>query len=109
MKIVIAGSSGLVGSALTDSLVRDGHTVVRLLRSGSGTRKENGSGDRNQTRNRTKAQPNNSAKIIDVTWNPNTCDLEGEPFGADQGKIEGSNALVNLAGASITGPSGGTQ
>src|SRR6266850_4950482 len=103
MKIVIAGSSGLVGSALTDSLVRDGHTVVRLLR--SGTRKDNGSGKRNQTQNQTTSQPNSSAKIIDVTWNPNTCDLEGEPFGADQEKIEGSDALVNLAGASIAGSS----
>src|SRR5882724_7336046 len=105
MKIVIAGSSGLVGSALTDSLVRDGHTVVRLLRSGSGARKENGSGKRSQTQNQTTAPPNSSAKIIDVTWNPNTCDLEGEPFGADQEKIEGSDALVNLAGASIAGAS----
>jgi uncharacterized protein (TIGR01777 family) len=104
MKIVIAGSSGLVGTALTDSLVRDGHTVVRLLRSGSGAQSENGSGKRNQTRNRT-AQADSSAKIIDITWNPNTCDLEGEPFGADQGKIEGSDALVNLAGASIAGAS----
>jgi hypothetical protein len=105
MKIVIAGSSGLVGSALTDSLIRDGHTVVRLVRSGSAAQKENGSGKRSQTQNRTTAQPNSSAKIIDVTWNPNTCDLEGEPFGADREKVEGSDALVNLAGASIAGAS----
>jgi uncharacterized protein len=105
MKIVIAGSSGLVGSALTDSLVRGGHTVVRLLRRGSGPQKENGSGQRSQTPDRTTAQANSSAKIIDVVWNPNTCDLEGEPFGSDQEKIEGSDALVNLAGASIAGAS----
>jgi uncharacterized protein len=105
MKIVIAGSSGLVGTALTDSLVRDGHTVIRLLRSGSGAQKENGSGKRSQTKNRPAAQPNNSAKIMDIAWNPTTCDLEGEPFGADQEKIEGSDALVNLAGASIAGAS----
>jgi uncharacterized protein (TIGR01777 family) len=102
MKIVMAGSSGLVGSALTDSLVRDGHTVVRLVRSGSGAEKESGD-KRNQAKNRTAAPPNSSAKIIDVAWNPNTCDLEGEPFGADQEKVEGSDALVNLAGASIAG------
>lgn len=102
MKIVMAGSSGLVGSALTDSLVRDGHTVVRLVRSGSGAEKENGD-KRNQSENRTAAPPSSSARIIDVVWNPNTCDLEGEPFGADQEKIEGSDALVNLAGASIAG------
>jgi uncharacterized protein (TIGR01777 family) len=105
MKILIAGSSGLVGTALTDSLARDGHTVVRLLRSGSGVKKENGSGDGKATRNRAAAGPNSSAKIIDVVWNPNTCDLEGEPFGPDQEKIEGSDALVNLAGASIAGAS----
>jgi len=105
MKIVIAGSSGLVGSALTDSLVRDGHTVVRLLRSGSGAKSENGTGERSETKNRNAALTNNSAKIIEIAWNPNTCDLEGEPFGADQEKIEGSDALVNLAGASIAGAS----
>jgi uncharacterized protein (TIGR01777 family) len=103
MKIVMAGSSGLVGSALTDSLVRDGHTVLRLLRSGSGAKKENSSAGQNQSKNRTAAPPNGSARIVDVVWNPNTCDLEGEPFGADQEKIEGSDALVNLAGASIAG------
>src|SRR5712664_1029904 len=103
MKVVIAGSSGLVGSALTDSLVRDGHTVVRLVRSGSGVKRETG-GQKNETKNRTEQQ-SRSPKIIDVTWNPNTCDLEGEPFGADQEKIEGSDALVNLAGASIAGAS----
>jgi uncharacterized protein len=102
MKIVIAGSRGLVGTALTDSLVRDGHTVVRLVRSGSSAEKENG-GKRSRTTNQTTAPRNSSAKIIDVAWNPNTCDLEGEPFGADQEKIEGSDALVNLAGASIAG------
>ena len=105
MKIVIAGSSGLVGTALTDSLARDGHTVVRLLRSGSGAKSENGAGERNETKNRSAAQTKGSARIIDLAWNPNTCDLEGEPFGADQEKIEGSDALVNLAGASIAGAS----
>jgi len=105
MKIVIAGSSGLVGSALTDSLVRDGHTVVRLMRSGSGAKKENGSGRKSETANRSAVQADSSAKIINVVWNPNTCDLEGEPFGADQEKIEGSDVLVNLAGASMAGAS----
>ena len=105
MKIVIAGSSGLVGTALTDSLVRDGHTVVRLQRSGSGAKKKNNAGERSQTRNRGGAQRSDSGKIIDIEWNPNTCDLEGEPFGADQEKMERSDALVNLAGASIAGAS----
>src|SRR6266853_4204100 len=105
MKIVIAGSSGLLGSALTDSLVHDGHTVVRLVRSGSGAQKEHGSGGKSEKANRTGGHPNRSAKIVDVVWNPNTCDLEGEPFGEDQEKIEGCDAVVNLAGASIAGAS----
>jgi uncharacterized protein (TIGR01777 family) len=105
MKIVIAGSRGLVGTALTDSLLRDGHTVVRLLRSGSGAKKESASGDGRQKENGRSAQKGDSGTVIDITWNPNTCDLEGEPFGAEQEKVEGSDALVNLAGASIASES----
>jgi uncharacterized protein len=37
MRIAITGSSGLIGSALTTSLEADGHTVVRVVRSGGGT------------------------------------------------------------------------
>src|SRR6266403_5630381 len=105
MKVVITGSSGLVGTALKNSLVRDGHTVVRLLRSGSGSKKENakGSGERRQEQSGKPALKNEVGKIVDVVWNPNTCDLEGEPFGADGEKIEGADAVVNLAGASIAG------
>ncbi|MCU1241943.1 MAG: hypothetical protein JWO71_2669 [Candidatus Acidoferrum typicum] len=101
MKIVIAGSSGLVGTALTDSLVRDGHTVVRLQRSGSSAKKQNGKSGGRNAKEGGPAQKNDSGKIIDIAWNPNTCDLEGEPFGAEQEEVEGSGALVNLAGASI--------
>jgi NAD dependent epimerase/dehydratase family enzyme len=60
MKIVIAGSRGLVGTALTDSLLRDGHTVVRLLRSGSGAKKESASGDGRQKENGRSAQKGDS-------------------------------------------------
>lgn len=35
MKIVISGASGLIGTALTDSLKKDGHTVIPLTRSKS--------------------------------------------------------------------------
>lgn len=34
MKIVISGSTGLIGSALTRALLDDGHTVTRLVRPG---------------------------------------------------------------------------
>jgi hypothetical protein len=102
MRIVIAGSSGLVGSALTNSLARDGHTVVRLQRSGSGANaeKSRNRGGRHQEKHKI-SQGSEAGKIISVTWNPNTCDLEGEPFGEERDKIEGADAVVNLAGASI--------
>jgi uncharacterized protein (TIGR01777 family) len=102
MKIVIAGSSGLVGTALTDSLLRDGHTVVRLQRSGSGAKSQNGKSRGRTDRVAGRAAQKRDSEIIDIAWNPNTCDLEGEPFGAEQEKVEGSDALVNLAGASIS-------
>jgi uncharacterized protein len=103
MKVVIAGSSGLVGTALTDSLVRDGHTVVRLQRSGSGAKSTDVTKRAEPPRSASNkfAKPSQAGKIIDVLWNPNTCDLEGEPFGEEQKHIEGADALVNLAGASI--------
>jgi len=101
MKVVLTGASGLVGTALTETLVREGHTVVRLVRRGSSDNK-NGKRNDGDAANR---QPGGLKNVIDVGWNPNTCDLEGEPFGEDQEKIEGADAAVNLAGASIAGES----
>ena len=46
MRVVIAGARGLVGTALTESLVRDGHTVSRMVR------------------------PGETSKPGDVNWNP---------------------------------------
>ena len=103
MKVVITGSSGLVGTALTGSLVRDGHTVVRLLRAGA-KKKESG-GEQRQRENGRSGQNSDGERTVNVAWNPNTCDLEGEPFGTDREKIEGADAAVNLAGASIAGES----
>jgi len=74
MKILITGSSGLVGTALTQELLRAGHTVCRLVRSGT-------------------AAANRSPQGFEVNWNPATCELGGAAVGAD--------AVVNLAGASI--------
>lgn len=37
MRVAITGSSGLIGSALVQSLQRDGHEVLRILRAGGGT------------------------------------------------------------------------
>ena len=75
MKILVTGSTGLVGTALTRELQRAGHTVCRLVRP------------------ETSTQTLSSAQGFDVNWNPSTGELGGAAVGAD--------AVVNLAGASI--------
>ena len=70
MRVLISGASGLVGTALTDSLRRAGYTVNRLVR------------------------PGGSAAPGDVGWNPKSGRVE-------LAGLEGVDALVHLAGASI--------
>jgi len=74
MKILVTGSSGLVGTALVSALARGGHTVCRLVRPQSA----GGEGPK---------------EGFVVAWNPATGELGGAGVGAD--------AVVNLAGASI--------
>jgi uncharacterized protein len=74
MKILVTGSSGLVGGALVPVLVKAGHTVCRLVRPGTVTKDTEDDG-------------------FQVAWNPATGELGGAAVGAD--------AVVNLAGASI--------
>jgi uncharacterized protein (TIGR01777 family) len=84
MRIVIAGGTGFLGSPLSEVLAEDGHEVRVLTRSlGPGeSRHESGTGVPGVTR---------------VGWTPN-----GET-GAWVGAIEGADAVVNLAGESISG------
>jgi uncharacterized protein (TIGR01777 family) len=76
MKILVTGSTGLVGTALVNSLAQVGHTVCRLIRPQSVSTAEAKEG-------------------FDVAWNPATGELGGAGVGAD--------AVVNLAGTSIAG------
>jgi uncharacterized protein len=77
MKILVTGSTGLVGTALVGELNRAGHTVCRLVRPG------------------TNAEAIREPEGFDVKWNPVTGELGAVAVGAD--------AVVNLAGASIAG------
>src|SRR5512137_1037883 len=74
MKILVTGSTGLVGTALVSELAGAGHTICRLVRPESATRQGMPGG-------------------FDVAWNPSTGELGGAGVGAD--------AVVNLSGASI--------
>lgn len=76
MKVLVTGSTGLVGTALVKELGRDGHTVCRLIRPLS-------------------TVVGGAREGFDVAWNPSTGELGGAGVGAD--------AVVNLAGASIAG------
>lgn len=74
MKILISGSSGFIGTALVEALAHGGHTVCRLVRPQSAR----------------LGGPQGRA----VRWDP----LSGE---MDSAAAEGTEAVVNLAGASI--------
>jgi uncharacterized protein len=89
MKVLMTGATGLVGTALTQALVRDGHTVCRMMR--------------RETVSRKPDSPAQAAgpKVIDVPWDPEASD--GLTFADSQGDITGADAVVNLAGASIMG------
>src|SRR5260370_39850206 len=74
MKILVTGSSGLVGTALGSGLARAGHTVCRLVRPNSAA----GEGPK---------------EGFAVAWNPASGEVGGAGVGADAG--------VNLAGGAI--------
>ncbi len=75
MRVVIAGSSGLIGSALTASLAADGHEVVRLVR-------------------RTPKPPSERAVVREVQWDPAAAHM---PLSV----LKDADAVVNLAGAGV--------
>jgi uncharacterized protein len=89
MKVLMTGATGLVGTALTKALVRDGHTVCRMVRRETVSRKADSPAQ--------VAGP----RVIDVPWDPEASG--GLTFADSQGDIAGAEAVVNLAGASIAG------
>ena len=94
-----------MGTALTQKLVREGHTVVRLVRSGSGQEKEKKSVDVAKSSSTETKKLAGPGSILNVGWNPSTSELEGEPFRDNREHDDGADAVVNLAGASIAGTS----
>ena len=80
MRILISGSTGLVGSAIVDRLSHQGHELSRLFRPGTEVR---------------TAQTTPSGELPHVLWNPQS--------GLLNSRAEEADALIHLAGASIAG------
>ena len=74
VRIIISGSSGLIGSALVDHLRGHGHQVIRLVR-------RSVSGDA-------------GGDAEEREWNPTDGTL-------DPGVVDGADAVINLSGAGI--------
>lgn len=70
MRILVAGSHGLIGSALVDRMIADGHSVLRLVRARGAT---------------------GPPAASEAVWEP-----EGQRIEAEA--LEGLDAAVNLAG-----------
>ncbi len=95
MKIVVTGSTGLVGTALVNALARDGYTVCRLLRRETITGKKESE----------KQGP--AGQVVDIAWDPE--DPSASSLADSQGKVDGVEGVVNLAGTSIAGGRWTTQ
>ena len=78
MRILVSGSTGFLGTALVETLERQGHSIARLVR--PGTTQKSAAGVRAES----------------VAWDP-----VAEKF--DATGAEGADALIHLAGASIAG------
>ena len=84
MKILISGSTGLLGTALTEALHNQGHEIARLVRPQT----------QSQLRGAPSPDRNQSSKTHDdVLWNPAANLLDDS--------ADGANVVVHLAGASI--------
>lgn len=79
MKVLIAGGSGLIGTALTHNLVKDGHEVIILSR--------------------------NPAKGINLPEGARAAAWDGKTGVGWGGLVNEVDAVVNLAGANLAGES----
>jgi len=75
MRILVSGSTGLIGSALAESLAGDGHAVARLIRPQSESDPQTGD---------------------DVAWDPSAGTIDADA-------LAGFDAVVHLAGEPIAG------
>ena len=75
MRILITGSTGLVGTAVSRRLESEGHEILRLVRPETPV-------------------PNGTAPVKTVRWDPTK-----DQF--DEAQADGADALIHLAGASI--------
>jgi uncharacterized protein len=73
MKVLVTGSSGLIGSALVRSLTSEGHNVLRLVRPESRS---------------------SQSGVSEIRWDPAAGEIESSG-------LEGLEAVVHLAGESI--------
>lgn len=90
MDVVVAGSHGLIGSALVTDLVARGHSVRRLVRRGAEP-----ADDAVRPPGEAPVPSEDSApRVRDVLWDPRTGVL-------DPAALEGADAVVNLAGAGL--------
>lgn len=76
-KVILTGGTGLIGRALTQSLLRDGVQVVRLVR-------------------RPPQVPTN-ARLTEVEWHPE----QSQPV-LDPAPLEGCDGAIHLAGANVS-------
>ncbi len=74
MKIIVTGSTGMVGSALIRALLSDGHEVTRLVRGG--------------------AQAFRAPGTAAVHWDPERGEIDAQ-------SLEGHDAAVHLAGENV--------
>ncbi|MEI7655484.1 MAG: TIGR01777 family oxidoreductase [Actinomycetes bacterium] len=78
MRVIVTGSTGLIGRALCSSLITSGHEVVRLVR--------------DETRDTLGTSAGTTVK-----WNP----IAGDASGIPGGTLDGVDAVVHLAGAGV--------